>query len=246
MDPFLFFLFAAGLSGGFVNGLAGFGTALFSLGWLLQVMPPREAVAIALVCSLVTGVPGVWQVRASIKAGSLALVVLPALAGIPLGFAALTWIDASVLSLFLGVMLLLYGGYFLFRRNLPSIEGRWQVVEGGLGFVGGVLGAMAGLSGALLSMWLAMRPWPKAVQRAILQPFNMVVLTLATAMLALDGGFSAPVLANLALTLPASLVGAVAGLALFRRMSDNLYRRLLIGLMLASGLSLLVRTLLLA
>ena len=133
-----------------------------------------------------------------------------------------------------------------FRRNLPSIEGRWHVVEGGLGFVGGVLGAMAGLSGALLSMWLAMRPWPKAVQRAILQPFNMVVLTLATAMLALDGGFTAPVLVNLALTLPASLVGAVAGLALFRRMSDSLYRRLLIGLMLASGLSLLVRTLLLA
>ena len=246
MDPFLFFLFAAGLSGGFVNGLAGFGTALFSLGWLLEVMPPREAVAIALVCSLVTGVPGVWQVRASIKAGSLALVVLPALAGIPLGFVALTWIDASVLSLFLGAMLLLYGGYFLFRRNLPSIEGRWRMVEGGLGFVGGVLGAMAGLSGALLSMWLAMRPWPKAVQRAILQPFNMVVLTLATAMLALDGGFTAPVLVNLALTLPASLVGAVAGLALFRRMSDSLYRRLLIGLMLASGLSLLLRTLLIA
>ena len=66
MDMLLVFLLAAGLSGGFVNGLAGFGTALFSLGWLLQVMPPQQAVAIALVCSLVTGVPGVWQVRHSI------------------------------------------------------------------------------------------------------------------------------------------------------------------------------------
>nr|AAY82841.1 predicted membrane protein [uncultured bacterium MedeBAC46A06] len=242
MDPILFFLFAAGLTGGFVNGLAGFGTALFSLGWLLQVMPPREAVAIALVCSLVTGVSGVWQVRASIKAGSLALVVGPALVGIPFGFVALNWIDASVLSVFLGGMLLIYGGYFVFRRNLPTIEGRLGFVEGGLGFLGGILGAMAGLSGALLSMWLAMRPWPKAVQRAILQPFNMVILALATAMLALDGGFTMPVLVNLALTLPASLVGAAAGLALFRRLSDAMYRRLLIGLMLASGPSLLIRT----
>ena len=156
---------------------------------------------------------------------------------------ALNWIEASSLSVFLGGMLLVYGGYFLFRRTLPTIEGNWRVVEGGLGFVGGALGAMAGLSGALLSMWLAMRPWPKTVQRAILQPYNMVVLMLATMMLALDGGFTMPVLVNLALTLPASLVGAIAGLALFRRLSDMLYRRLLIVLMLASGLSLLVRTL---
>ena len=244
MDPILFFLFAAGLSGGFVNGLAGFGTALFSLGWLLQVMPPREAVAIALICSVVTGVPGVWQVRASINIASLARVVLPALVGIPLGFVALNWIEASVLSVFLGCMLLLYGGYFAFRRNLPSIEGRWRAVEGAIGFLGGVLGAMAGLSGALLSMWLAMRPWPKAVQRAILQPYNMVILTLATTMLAIDGGFTMPVLVNLALTLPASAVGAAAGLALFRRLGDLTYRRVLIGLMLASGLSLLLRTML--
>ena len=243
MEPLLFFLFAAGLSGGFVNGLAGFGTALFSLGWLLQVMPPREAVAIALVCSLVTGVPGVWQVRASIDLRRLCLFLLPAFAGIPLGLAALNWIDATMLSVFVGTMLLVYGGYFAFRRNLPAIEGRWRLVEGGIGFAGGVLGAMAGLSGALPSMWLAMRPWPKAVQRGILQPFNMVILMLATAMLALDGGFGGPVLVNLALTLPASLIGAMAGLALFRRLGDEAYRRLLIGLMLVSGLSLLVRSL---
>jgi len=242
MESVLFFLFAAGLSGGFVNGLAGFGTALFSLGWLLQVMPPREAVAIALVCSLVTGVPGVWQVRGSIDLPRLMLFLLPAFAGIPLGIAALNWINATALSVFVGAMLLVYGGYFAFRRNLPAIEGRWRIVEGGIGFAGGVLGAMAGLSGALPSMWLAMRPWPKAVQRGILQPCNMVILRRATAMLALDGGFTAPVLANLGLTLPASLIGAVAGLALFRRLSDGAYRRLLIGLMLLSGLSLLLRT----
>lgn len=244
MESLLVFLFAAGLSGGFVNGLAGFGTALFSLGWLLQVMPPREAVAIALVCSLVTGVPGVWQVRGSIDVRRLALFLLPAFAGVPLGIAALNWINGMVLSLFVGGMLLIYGGYFAFRRNLPAIEGQWRFIEGGIGFAGGVLGAMAGLSGALPSMWLAMRPWPKAVQRGILQPFNMVILMMATAMLARDGGFTAPVLVNLGLTLPASLVGAMAGLALFRRLSDTAYRRLLIGLMLVSGLSLLLRTML--
>ena len=244
MDMLLVFLLAAGLSGGFVNGLAGFGTALFSLGWLLQVMPPQQAVAIALVCSLVTGVPGVWQVRHSIDRRRLALFILPAFAGIPIGTVLLGLIDTRLLSLLVGGMLLLYGGYFAFRRTLPAIEGNWTLVEAGIGFVGGVLGAMAGLSGALPSMWLALRPWPKAVQRGIMQPFSMVILLVATVLLALEGVFTPQVLYNLALVLPASMLGAVIGLILFRRMPDVLYPRVLIGLMLISGGTLLARTLL--
>ena len=244
MDMLLVFLLAAGFSGGFVNGLAGFGTALFSLGWLLQVMPPQEAVAIALVCSLVTGVPGVWQVRRSIDMRRLALFIVPAFAGIPIGMVLLGLIDTRFLSLLVGSMLLLYGGYFAFRRTLPAIEGNWTLVEAGIGFVGGVLGAMAGLSGALPSMWLALRPWPKAVQRGIMQPFSMVILLVATVLLAIDGVFVPTVLHNLVLVLPASIVGAVIGLMLFRRMPDALYPRVLIGLMLVSGGVLLARTLL--
>lgn len=243
MDLTLVFLLAAGFSGGFVNGLAGFGTALFSLGWLLQVTPPREAVAIALVCSLATGVPGVWQVRRSIDGRRLALFTIPALAGIPLGMVLLGLIDKQILSYLVGGMLLLYGGYFAFRRTLPAIEGRWTLVEAGIGFIGGVLGAMAGLSGALPSMWLALRPWPKAVQRGVMQPFSMIILLVATLLLAFDGIFTPTVLRNLFLTLPTSLVGAIIGLWLFRRMPDGLYPRVLIGLMLVSGGTLVLRTL---
>ena len=244
MDMLLVFLLAAGLSGGFVNGLAGFGTALFSLGWLLQVMPPQQAVAIALICSLVTGVPGVWQVRHSIDRRRLALFILPAFAGIPIGTVLLGLIDTQLLSLLVGGMLLLYGGYFAFRRTLPAIEGNWTLVEAGIGFVGGVLGAMAGLSGALPSMWLALRPWPKVVQRGIMQPFSMVILLVATVLLALEGVFTPDVLYNLGFVLPASMFGAIIGLMLFRRMPDALYPRVLIGLMLISGGTLLARTLL--
>ena len=71
----------------------------------------------------------------------------------------------------------------------------------------------------------------------------MVILGLATVLLALDGGFDAQVLRNLLLALPASAVGAAIGLWLFGRLSDLGYRRLLILLMLVSGLSLLARAL---
>lgn len=43
-------------AGGFINGLAGFGTALMSQGIWLEVMPPEKAVAIVALMSVVNGV----------------------------------------------------------------------------------------------------------------------------------------------------------------------------------------------
>ena len=84
MEFALICLIAAGLSGGFVNGLAGFGTGLFALGWLLQVMPPHEAVAIVVACSVLVSLPGVWKVRRHVSLARQARFLLPALLGMPL------------------------------------------------------------------------------------------------------------------------------------------------------------------
>ncbi|NCF47935.1 MAG: TSUP family transporter [Bacteroidetes bacterium] len=243
MDVVFFCLVAAGLSGGFVNGFAGFGTALFALGWVLQVMPPQEAVAVILVCSLFVGIPGLWHIRRSIFPRRVLRFLLPAFPGLALGFVVLDRVDATTLTVLIGVIMLIYGIYFLAGRTLPAITGNWFKVEMGIGFLGGVLGVLGGLSGALPSMWVALRSWPKAEQRGVLQPYNMTVLALATVLVGVGGGFNAQVMAGLIVALPTSVVGAVIGLWLFRRTSDKSYRRLLIILMLLSGVSLLIRPL---
>ena len=45
-------LFVGALAGGFVSGLAGFGTALMALGIWLYVLPPSLAVPLVLICSV--------------------------------------------------------------------------------------------------------------------------------------------------------------------------------------------------
>ena len=45
-------LFGA-LAGGFVSGLAGFGTALMALGIWLYVLPPDVVVQLVLICSVI-------------------------------------------------------------------------------------------------------------------------------------------------------------------------------------------------
>jgi uncharacterized membrane protein YfcA len=242
---FLLLLLLGGAAGGFINGLAGFGTALFALGFWLQIMSPPEAVAMAVTLSVISGFQGVWIVRHTVLREGLRILrfLIPALFGIPLGVAALSIIEADALRIIVAGFLLLYGGFFSLRASLPKFERSTPKLDMGVGFLGGVLGGAASLSGALPTMWCSMRPWAKETTRAILQTYNVIVLGLTALLLLWKGVFDLEMLTRIAITLPVTLLAAQIGILLFKRLSDSAFRRLLIILMLVSGLILLARTL---
>jgi uncharacterized membrane protein YfcA len=243
---FLIFLALGAATGGFINGLAGFGTALFALGFWLNIMPPTQAVSIVVVMSVISGLQGVWLVRKSIldQPRRLARFLIPGIIGIPLGVAALAYLDAGTLKLVIAMFLILYGGFFTFRTALPKLTRPTPIIDSIVGFFGGILGGAASLSGALPTMWCSMRPWPKAETRAVLQPFNVVILALATALFAFKGVYTSETLLLIAIALPVTMIFAQIGIAVFKRLSDDQFRRLLIAMMFVSGLILLSRQIL--
>ena len=241
---FVLILIAGAVAGGFVNGLAGFGTSLFALGWWLQIMPPLQAVALVLSLSVFSGLQGAWVVRKSIEPRRLAVFLAPALFGIPLGLQILRLIEVDVLKLIIAGFLLAYAAFFITRRNLPSLTREFPLIDGCIGFTGGILGAVAGLSGALPTMWMALRDWPRQKTRAVLQPYNIAVLGISAILLALDGAFDRATLITMAIAFPATMLAAQVGLWVFARLSDTQFRWLLVALMLVSGFVLLLRTIL--
>jgi uncharacterized membrane protein YfcA len=244
MDQEFIIFFALGAAaGGFINGLAGFGTALFTLGFFLQIMPPVQAVAIVLVMSVVSGVQGLWTVRYAMLENPtrLARFLVPALFGIPVGIAALSILDPSVIKLVIAAILILYGGFFSFRRSLPKLVRPTPVIDSMVGFVAGILGGAAALSGALPTMWCSMRPWTKSEARAVFQPFNVVVLSITMGLFAFKGIYSKDTLILVASSLPITILFAQVGIVVFNRLEDDQFRRLLIALMLISGLILVAR-----
>jgi len=85
-------------------------------------------------------------------------------------------------------------------------------------------------------MWLSIRPWTKAETRAVLQPFNVAVLSTTICLLALKGAYDRTALNALLVTVPVGLIAAQTGIMVFRRLSDTGFRRLLILLTLLMGL----------
>lgn len=228
-----------------MNGLAGFGTALFALGFWLQFLPPAQAVAIAVAASVVTGLQGLVLVRHAVRNsfGRLATFLFPALLGVPVGAAVLSFVEPQLLKLVVAAFMLVYGGFFILRRSLPRFERPTPFIDVAVGFVSGILGGAASLSGALPTMWCAMRPWRKSETRAVIQPFNVAVLGLTAAVFAVLGVYTVDVLVLLLVALPVAVLSAQAGIATFRRLHDGQFRWLLIGLMFVSGLILILREL---
>ena len=237
------FIIAGAFCGGFINWLAGFGTGLFALGWWLSAMPVLDAVVVVVIMSLVGGMQGLFAVRNAIDPGNLLRFLVPALGGIAIGYWLLDYVNITLLKLLLATLLILFGGFFTFRKTLPSLKHRYRFIDALIGFVGGILGAIAGLSGALLTMWTSLYDWPKAARRAIIQPFNMIVLTVVLGLMAWRGMLGPHIWLWVAVAFPFSILGTQVGIFVFRRLTDQQFQKLLVWLTLISGLVLAGREL---
>lgn len=237
-----FLLFMAGaVIGGFINGLAGFGTALLTLGFWLAIMPPLQAVSIIVVSSAITGLQGLWLVRAEVarKPKRVMRFLVAGIIGIPFGISALQSVNVEALKMIIAIFMLSYGLFFMARASLPTLRGSYRLADVLIGLAGGVFGGLAGLSGALPTFWLSLKDWSKGEIRAILQPYNVVILALTAVLLWGKGAFDRQTIVLLILSLPISIVSAQLGIVVFKRLKDTHFRRGLIILMFISGAGLL-------
>ena len=197
--------------------------------------------AIVALMSVLAGLQGLWIVRNEIREQPRRMLrfVVPGLVGVPVGLSLLDVIDASTLRTAIAIMLILYGSYFGFRSVLPAFSKRTPLADSSVGFVGGVLGGASAVSGAIPQMWLSLRPWTKSETRAVLQPFNVAILSTTITLLFFKGAYDQTALNALLVTVPVGLIAAQIGIGVFRRLTDTGFRRLLIVLTLLMGLGIL-------
>jgi uncharacterized membrane protein YfcA len=227
------------LAGGFVSGLAGFGTALVVLGIWLYVLPPAVVVPLVLICSIVaqtSTLPSVWR---SIDFKLVWPFLIGGLAGVPVGTLLIAHADPGVFKLSIGVLLLVFPIALHFNRQTIALSFGGRPADAAIGFAGGILGGLAGLSGPLPILWASMRGWSKDERRGVFQTYNWTVLSAALCLQAGTGFITGEVLWLALLALPATLVGAWLGTRTYHALSDRNFSDVVLGLLFLSGIGLL-------
>src|SRR5258708_21592976 len=201
-------LFLGGVAGGFVTGLAGFGTALVVLGMWLYVVPPATVVTLVLMCSIVAQTSTLHSFWRSFDFKRVWPFLLGGLAGVPLGTMLVAHADPRVFKLSVGVLLLVFPTALYFNRNPIALSFGGRVADAVIGFAGGILGGLAGLSGPIPTLWASVRGWSKDERRGVFQTFNWTVLSAALCLQAGTGFITAQVAPLALVALPASVIGA--------------------------------------
>ncbi|WP_326542504.1 sulfite exporter TauE/SafE family protein [Pseudorhodoferax sp.] len=240
----LFLWVAAGAAAaGFVQGLSGFAFSMVSLSIWAWVLDPQLGAVLAIFGGWVGQVIAAFTVRRSADRRVLWPFVLGGLCGVPLGLWLLPRLDVTAFKAVLGLVLVVWCPVMLVSARLPRVRRGGRPADALAGAVGGVMGGIGGLSGVVPTLWCTLRGYERDAQRAVIQNFNLAMLSVALALHVAAGHVTTAMLPLLAIVAAAVLVPALLGARLYIGLSDAAFRRVVLGLLTASGVAILASAL---
>ena len=221
-----------------VAGVSGFAFAPIAASVWLHMLTPLETATLTVAYNILVQSYGTWRMRHAFDWSRLWPLVLGGLPGVIIGISVLRWADPTTTRIVVAAFLVLYALYGLLHPALKPIRAG-TAGDAAAGFVGGMLGSMAGFPGILVVIWCSLRGWNKDQQRAVFQPASVALLIFAAGTLAVSGSVTRPIAELFLIGLPALLLGTWAGFALYGRIDEGMFRRIVLWLLLASGIFLL-------
>jgi uncharacterized membrane protein YfcA len=228
---------------GFVQGLSGFAFGMVAMTFWAWSVAPQLAGPLVVACSFLGQLLSIGSARS----GFAPRLVLPFIAGgvlgVPLGALLLPLIDQTVFKAAIGALLVLWCSLMLIARDLPRVRRGGALADGAVGVIGGIMGGLGGLSGPAPTLWCTLRGWERDAQRAVFQSFNLAMHTLTLATYGAAGILTGDALRLVAIAAPAMLLPVLLGARLYARLNGTGFQRLLLALLLLSGIGLLASAL---
>lgn len=236
---------------GIVSGFSGFGfSAIGALS--LIYLPPTLAISMLMMLSIGTQAMSSITLRHEMKEhlrpwygsdGVLPYCVGGAL-GMPIGIQIMLLAGTKVLMFVLGLVLVAYSAYSLWKPDKLLIRnaGSWRSSVL-VGACGGVVGGFSAFPGSVIVIWNSLKGVSKARGRAITQPFILFMQLVGLALIGVTQPqvFSGEFWTLFSMMLPIALLGSLGGIAIYRKTSQVNYRSFTFALLGLSGLGLLAK-----
>lgn len=226
-----------GFAGGFISGLTGFGTGLVGMPFWLLAVHPVIAAQLAALSAVISQAQTLGTVRQALSWSHVGPITLAGIIGVPIGVWLLPSVPIDVFKLAIGWTLIVFCFYLLVVPDNWRLEKRRRPLELVMGFAGGFMGGLTGVPGPPVIMWGTIQAWSRQEKRAIYQVFILVVLLLMLVVSAISGLMIRDFLIGAAIVAPATVLGAFLGAWLFRRVDDRRFDRIVLVILLISGVA---------
>ncbi len=131
----------------------------------------------------------------------------------------------------------------LLSTRLPAITKAGSLTDAIIGAIGGIMGGMGGFSGTIPALWCTVRGFDKNIQRVIIQNFNLVILTVTMITYVGSGIVTRPMIPAFVIVALAMTIPTLMGARLYVGISEAVFRKIILSLLTASGVTLLLSSL---
>ena len=229
--------------GSIVFGITGFGAALVTIPLATHLVSLQFALALFVLMDLANAFRIGFENPKHALRDEWVRLVPTILLGTAVGATLLLRLPRSAATLALGVFVLVFAIYSLVRHPEARkiIPARWAYVAG---FAGGITSTLFGAGGPPYAMYLSSRGLTKEQYRATLGLATLTSISVRTVAFFVTGFLLDPQVWLCAVAIvPAGLAGLWAAGFLFRRISREGLMRVVSLMLVASGVSLILRAL---
>ncbi|SFM55662.1 sulfite exporter TauE/SafE family protein [Variovorax sp. OV329] len=225
---------------GFVQGLSGFAFGMVAMSIWAWTVEPRLAAVLSVFGALTGQVIAAVTTRRGFERTLLWPFLAGGVLGVPLGIWLLPRFDVPLFQACLGLLLAVWCPLMLVSDRLPPIRWGGRKADALMGGIGGVMAGVGGFSGVIPTLWCTLRRMPRDQQRAVIQNFNLAMQTVAFSLHIASGNVRWEMVPLLALVAVAVLVPVLLGSKLYLGISELAFRKIVLGLLTASGIALLL------
>lgn len=216
-----------------VSGLTGFGLAVVGVPMLLTVYDPATVVVLIASISLFINAVIVQDSWREVELRAVLMLLPWAALGVFLGTEVLTRVNPEYIRLSVGVIVVLSAVLLLREVSLPGAEGFWGTILAGA--TSGALSTSTGIGGPPIVLLFAARKLPKVRFRVSNAAYFFFLSIVALATL-LARGIAQPSHFWIAAALiPASFIGKMLGTSLVKRLSNDAFRKITLGVVMLTG-----------
>ena len=241
-DPsiYLLILLVGAFTAALVQGATGFGSGLVLNAFWLHILEPSIAIPLNIfTCLLISGAP-IYKLRKTLDFSKLRPFIIFGVVGIPCGMLLLTITDPRIFKASIGIFLVLYALLMLSSNNFSIKVNTNKSIDSLIGLISGLMGGFAALGGLLPTIWVGLQKLPKNTQRGTYEPFIFITSIIAVISFAVAGLYTIQMAYDLLKILPALIVGSWLGVKIYHVLDGEVFRKTILGLILAAGMVLLI------